>query len=126
MPGPLFTFAAFLGASIQPAGAGLPGAAVALVAVFLPGLLLLLGVLPFWAALRARPAAQAGMRGVNAAVVGLLGAALYAPVWTSAVLRPLDFLLAVAGFLLLMVWRASPLLVVALGAAAGLGVAALG
>jgi chromate transporter len=126
MPGPLFTFAAFLGASIQPAGAGLPGAALALVAVFLPGLLLLLGVLPFWAALRARPAAQAGMRGVNAAVVGLLGAALYAPVWTSAVLRPLDFLLAVAGFLLLMVWRASPLLVVALGAAAGLGMAALG
>jgi len=126
MPGPLFTFAAFLGASIQPAGAGVPAAALALVAVFLPGLLLLLGVLPFWAALRTRPAAQAGMRGINAAVVGLLGAALYAPVWTSAVLRPLDFLLAASGFLLLTVWRASPLWIVVLGATAGLGIAALG
>lgn len=125
MPGPLFTFAAFLGASIQPAGMGLPGAALALVAVFLPSLLLLLGVLPFWAMLRARPAVQAGMRGVNAAVVGLLGAALYAPVWTSAVLGPLDFLVAATGFLLLTVWRASPLLVVALGAIAGTGMAAL-
>jgi chromate transporter len=125
MPGPLFTFAAFLGAILQPAAGGLHGAALALLAVFLPGLLLLLGVLPFWAGLRARPAAQAGMRGVNAAVVGVLGAALYDPVWTSAVLRPIDFLLALAGFLLLTVWRASPLLIVALGAAAGTAVAAL-
>ncbi len=120
VPGPLFTFAAFLGAALQPGPGGLAGAAMPLVAVFLPGLLLLVGVLPFWASLRARPVSQAAIRGVNAAVVGLLGAALYSPVWTSAVLRPLDFLLALSGFLLLTVWRTSPLVVVALGAAAGL------
>jgi chromate transporter len=120
VPGPLFTFAAFLGASLQPGPHGVAGAVLALLAVFLPGMLLLLGALPFWAALRMRPGAQAAMRGVNAAVAGLLGAALYQPVWTGAVFRPLDMLLATAGFLLLTIWRASPLLVVALGAAAGL------
>ena len=120
VPGPLFTVAAYLGATIQ----GPVGAVVALVAIFLPGLLLLMGVLPFWAELRARPRAQAALRGVNAAVVGLLGAALYSPVWTGAVLGPTDLSLAVAGFVLLVVWRAPPVLVVALGALAGLCLAA--
>ncbi|HET9019629.1 MAG TPA: chromate efflux transporter [Acetobacteraceae bacterium] len=115
VPGPLFTFAAYLGA----VAAGVPGAAVALVAIFLPGILALLGVLPFWEDLRAHPRAQAAMRGINAAVVGILGAALYTPVWTSAVLRPADVALALVGFVLLTVWRAPPLVVVALGAAGG-------
>jgi chromate transporter len=119
VPGPLFTFAAYLGAIVEPAPNGLAGAAIALVAIFLPGLLLVYGMLPFWDSLRLRPAAQAAMRGANAAVVGILGAALYSPVWTSAVLSPRDFVLALGGFLLLTVWRAPPLVVVLLLAAAG-------
>ena len=121
MPGPLFTFAAYLGAVMPGAMGGLPGAVLALLAIFLPGMLLLVGVLPFWDALRSRPRAQSAMRGVNAAVVGLLGAALYDPVWTSAIQRPADFALALLGFVLLTVWRAPPLAVVALGAAGGVG-----
>jgi chromate transporter len=118
VPGPLFTFAAYLGAVMAPAPNELAGAAIALVALFLPGLLLVSGMLPFWDALRRRPAAQAAMRGANAAVVGILGAALYSPVWTSAVLGPRDFALALAGFLLLTVWKAPPwIVVVCLGAA---------
>ena len=108
MPGPLFTFAAYLGAVMGPAPSGVAGAAIALVAIFLPGLLLLYGMLPFWDGLRGRPGAQAAMRGANASVVGILGAALYSPVWTGAVLSPLDFLLAVAGFLMLTVWKLPP------------------
>ena len=117
VPGPVFTFAAYLGAIMY----GVPGAVLALVAIFLPGMLLMLGTLPFWDALRVRPAAQAAMRGINAAVVGVLGAALYNPVWTTTVLTPADFALALAGFVLLTVWRAPPLLVVGLGALAGIG-----
>ena len=123
VPGPLFTFAAYLGAIANVAPGGVGGAALALAAIFLPGLLLLMGVLPFWNALSRRASAQAGMRGVNAAVVGLLGAALYDPVWTGAVLRPADFAVALAGFVLLTVWRAPPMLVVVLSAAAGVGLA---
>ncbi|MEI5682660.1 chromate efflux transporter [Mesorhizobium sp. CGMCC 1.15528] len=119
VPGPLFTFAAYLGAVAGPAPNGLTGAAIALVAVFLPGLLLAYGVLPFWDALRLRPAVQSAMRGVNASVLGILGAALYSPVWTSAVLGPRDFALALAGFLLLTVWKAPPWIVVVLMAMAG-------
>lgn len=119
MPGPVFTFAAYLGAVMY----GVPGAVLALLAIFLPGLLLMTGTLPFWDALRGRPAAQAAMRGINAAVVGVLGAALYDPVWTTTVLRPADFALALAGFILLTVWRTPPLLVVGLGALAGIGLA---
>lgn len=118
VPGPLFTFAAYLGAVMEPQPNGIVGAAIALAAVFLPGLLLLIGALPFWDALRLRPAAQAAMRGANAAVVGILGAALYSPVWTSAILAPRDFALALAGFLLLTVWKASPWIVVVVLAAA--------
>jgi chromate transporter len=119
VPGPLFTFAAYLGAVMGPAPNGLLGASIALVALLLPGMLLVYGMLPFWDALRLRPAAQAAMRGANAAVVGILGAALYSPVWTSAVLTPRDFALALAGFLLLTVWKAPPWIVVVLFAAAG-------
>jgi chromate transporter len=126
VPGPLFSFAAYLGAVMEPAPHGLAGAAIALVALFLPGLLLVYGMLPFWDALRSRPAAQAAMRGANAAVVGILGAALYDPVWTSAVLSPHDFALALAGFLLLMVWKAPSWLVVVSLAAAGTALSLLG
>jgi chromate transporter len=120
VPGPLFTFAAYLGAVTGPAPNGLAGAAIALVALAVPGLLLVYGMLPFWDAMRTRPAAQAAMRGTNAAVVGILGAALYNPVWTSAVLTPRDFALALAGFLLLTVWKWPPWSVVALLAVAGI------
>lgn len=119
LPGPLFTFAAYLGAVIQRGPGGVAGAALALVAIFLPGILLLLGTLPFWDALRRRPRAQAAMHGVNAAVVGLLAAALYTPVWTSSVRRPADFALALVGFVLLTVWRVAPLVVVLIGALGG-------
>jgi chromate transporter len=118
VPGPLFTFAAYLGA-IGPAPNGLVGAAIALVALSLPGLLLVYGMLPFWDALRLRPAAQAAMRGTNAAVVGILGAALYNPVWISAVFTPRDFALALTGFVLLTVWKLPPWIVVVLLASTG-------
>ncbi|MGF6232287.1 chromate transporter [Inquilinus ginsengisoli] len=119
VPGPLFTFAAWLGAVMGPAPNGVAGAAIALAAIFLPGLLLLYGALPYWDALRRYPGAQSAMRGANAAVVGILGAALYSPVWTSAVLAPSDFALALAGFLALTVWKAPPWTVVLGLAAAG-------
>lgn len=119
VPGPLFTFAAYLGTVMGPAPNGLAGATIALVAIFLPGLLLVYGTLPFWDALRLHPSAQAAMRGANAAVVGILGAALYSPVWTSAVLTPRDFVLALAGFLLPTVWKIPPWVVVVALAAAG-------
>jgi chromate transporter len=120
VPGPLFTFAAYLGAVTGPPPNGFVGAAIALVALLLPGMLLVYGTLPFWDAMRTRPAAQAAMRGTNAAVVGILGAALYNPVWTSAVLTPRDFALALAGFLLLTVWKLPPWIVVVLLAGAGI------
>ena len=123
VPGPLFTFAAYLGTVAGIAPGGVAGAAVALLAIFIPGILCLMGTLPFWHGLRARPAAQAAMRGTNAAVVGLLGAALYNPVWTSAVKGPADFAVAAAAFVLLVAWRAPPLVVVGLAALAGVGLA---
>jgi chromate transporter len=119
VPGPLFTFAAYLGAVMNLPPNGLAGGAIALVALLLPGMLLVYGMLPFWDAIRTRPAAQAAMRGTNAAVVGILGAALYHPVWTGAVLTPRDFALALAGFLLLTVWKLPPWTVVVLLASAG-------
>ena len=120
VPGPLFTFAAYLGAVMGPSPNGVAGAIIALVALLLPGMLLVYGMLPFWDAMRTRPAAQAAMRGTNAAVVGILGAALYHPVWTSAVATPRDFALALAGFLLLTVWKLPPWIVVVLLAGAGI------
>lgn len=98
---------------------------IALVAIFLPAFLLVVGALPFWAALRRRPKAQAALAGVNAAVVGVLGAALYDPVWTAAVKGPADLALAIAAFALLQFWKLPPWLVVALSALAGFGLARL-
>ena len=123
VPGPLFTFAAYLGAVANPPPHGVPGAVLGallgLAGIFLPGILVLLGTLPFWDALRKKSGAQAMMRGVNAAVVGLLGAALYNPVWTSSVRAPGDFAVALTGFVLLTVWRAPPLAVVIVSAIGG-------
>jgi chromate transporter len=126
VPGPLFTFSAYLGAVAGIPPGGIAGAVIALVAIFVPGILCLMGTLPFWHALRAEPAAQAAMRGTNAAVVGLLGAALYNPVWTSAVQSPVDFAIAATGFVLLVVWSAPPLLVVALSALVGVSLNLMG
>ena len=119
VPGPLFTFAAYLGAVMGPQPNGWAGAALCLVAIFLPSFLLLFGALPFWGKLRRRPAAQAALRGVNAAVVGLLLAALYNPVWTAGILNAGDFALATAAFLLLYMWQTPPWLVVLLCAMGG-------
>jgi len=120
VPGPLFTFSAFLGAVMQPAPHGLVGAAISLLAIFLPGILALLAALPFWETFRRRAKAQAAMAGVNAAVVGLLGAALYSPVWTTSVNGPGDFGVALTGFVLLTMWEAPPLAVVAVSAIGGI------
>jgi chromate transporter len=120
LPGPLFTFGAYLGAAMPSPPNGVAGGLLGLGAIFLPGLFVLVAALPFWGFLRARPAAQAAMRGANAAVVGILGAALYNPLWTSTVLSPTDFVTALAGFVLLVAFRAPPIIVVGLGLAAGL------
>ena len=123
VPGPLFTFAAYLGTVVKPSPHGIAGAVLGLIGIFLPGILILLGTLPFWETFRKRAGAQAVMRGINAAVVGLLGAALYNPVWTSSVKTPGDFGVALVGFVLLTVWRAPPLLVVIVGALGGIALA---
>ncbi|RPI43944.1 MAG: chromate efflux transporter [Hyphomicrobiaceae bacterium] len=112
VPGPLFTFAAYLGAVIG--GWGI--AALCLVAVFLPSFLLVIGALPFWEETRSKASAQSALRGVNAAVVGLLLAALYNPVWTAGITSTKDFALAIAAFLLLYMWQTTPWLVVILSA----------
>jgi chromate transporter len=112
IPGPMFTLAAYLGARLDVIAAPL-GAGVCLVAIFAPGLLLVSGALPWWQNIGAHPAAARALTGVNAAVVGLLAAALYDPVWTSAVIAPADFAIVVVGFVLLAATRASTLLVVA-------------
>jgi len=112
VPGPLLTFSAYLGAVIDPRSGGWPMAALCLIAVFLPSFLLVVGTLPFWQVLRRHAAVQSAMRGVNAAVVGLLLAALYDPVWTGAIHGPGDFALAVAAFALLALAKLPPWLVV--------------
>lgn len=112
VPGPMFTLAAYLGARLPGAEGGIVGASVALGAIFLPGFLLIAGVLPLWGAVAAHPAAARAIAGVNAAVVGLLGAALYDPVWTSAVRGPADVAVAIVGFALLVAWRVSALVAV--------------
>jgi len=119
VPGPLFTFAAYLGAIMTAPPSGWPGAALCLVAIFLPGLLLVLGVLPFWASLGRGALMQASLRGVNAAVVGVLLGALYDPVWTKAIGGPADFALALMAFALLVIWKAPPGLAVLVSAAGG-------
>jgi chromate transporter len=115
VPGPLFTFAAYLGAIMM----GWAGAALCLVAIFLPGLLLVLGVLPFWASLGRGALMRAALRGVNAAVVGVLLGALYDPVWTKGIGGPADFALALVTFALLAIWRTPPWLAVLVSAAGG-------
>ena len=119
VPGPLFTFAAYLGAVVTPGPQGIAGAALGLAGIFLPGILVLLGALPFWDVFRQRVGAQAIMRGVNAAVVGLLGAALYNPLWTSSVKSAGDLAVALLGFVLLTAWRTPPWVIVILGALGG-------
>lgn len=119
VPGPLFTFSGYLGAMLSGSVTGVPGAAVALAGIFLPGFLLLVGVLPFWNSLRRRPHVRAAMRGANAAVVGILIAALYTPVFTTAVTGVATFGLALVCFVLLVAVRLPPWLVVSIGAAGG-------
>jgi len=119
VPGPLFTFAAFLGVLAESGPGGLLGSALALLAVFLPGFLLLLGVLPFWNRISSWPGARAAMRGANAAVVGVLAAALYDPVFTSAITSAASFTLALLCLVLLTAWKTAPWIVVVMAAAGG-------
>jgi chromate transporter len=120
VPGPLFTFAGYLGALADPGPGGLAGAALALLGIFLPGFLILVGVLPFWDALRRRAGAQGFIRGASAAVVGVLAAALYDPVFTTAITDAPSFALAAAAFVLLVAAKAPPWAVVLGGAVAGI------
>lgn len=112
MPGPLFTFAAFLGASMRLEPSGWLGGTICLFAIFAPSFLLVVGALPFWERLRRNQRTQAALAGINAAVVGLLLAALYHPVWTSAMHQPNDFALGLVAFVALMFWKLPPWLVV--------------
>ncbi|HET9149198.1 MAG TPA: chromate efflux transporter [Alphaproteobacteria bacterium] len=118
VPGPLFTFSAYLGTAMGLPPNGWAGGLLCLAAIYLPSFLLVVGALPFWDNLRRRPGVQSALRGINAAVVGLLLAALYNPVWTSAIHGAPDFALGLVAFLLLAFWKTPPWLVVVLGAAA--------
>jgi len=124
VPGPLFTFSAYLGTVMGPAPHGWLGGFICLVAIFLPSPLLLIAALPHWERLRRMPAVQSALRGVNAVVVGILLAALYSPVWTSAIFGPPDFAMLIVAFLALALWRVPPWLVVILGALATASLAA--
>jgi chromate transporter len=126
MPGPLFTFAAFLGAVETSGPNGWIGALVATVSIFASSFLLVGGLMPFWDDLRHRPNVRAALRGVNAAVVGVLLAALFNPIWTGTVHGSADFGFALVGFLLLTVWKLPPWCVVAIGAFVGWDMAAMG
>jgi chromate transporter len=119
VPGPLFTFSAYLGAVMGNEPNGWTGALLALVAIFLPSFLLVVGALPFWDVLRAMPIFQSALKGINAAVVGLLMSALYKPVWTSAIYSSADFGLGLVAFGLLMFWKCPPWFVVVLTAVGG-------
>jgi len=125
IPGPLFTFSAYLGAIAKPAPNGWMGAAIALAAIYLPSFLLLIGILPFWDYLRSLGSFQGALRGINAAVVGILLAALYQPIWTSAIHAPIDFALSLLAFGLLVLWKWPPWLVVLLSALVGAGLSIL-
>jgi chromate transporter len=126
VPGPLFTFAAYLGTVMGPAPNGWLGGALCLVAIFAPSFLLVVGALPFWDDLRRYARMQSALRGINAAVVGLLLAALYDPVWTSAIRGHADFGLALAAFAALMFWKVPPWLVVLASALGGWALALRG
>jgi len=125
VPGPLFTFSAYLGTVMGPAPNGWLGGLICLAAIFLPSFLLLIGVLPFWDTLRRRSGVRSALRGVNAAVVGLFLVALYRPVWTSAILGPADFAIGILAFLMLALWAMPPWLVVIFGAVAATVVAGI-
>ena len=119
VPGPLFTFAAFLGSSMNQAPSGWLGGMICLIAIFAPSFLLVMGVLPFWESLRQNLRTRAALSGINAAVVGLLLAALYQPVWTSAIIEAKDFGLALVALIALMFWKFPAWLVVIGCGAAG-------
>lgn len=119
VPGPLFTFAAYLGAIREPSPSGVTGATIATVGIFLPSFFMIWAALPFWSTLRSRHQFRAALAGINAGVVGILAAALYTPVWTSAILRPADFALALACFGLLLAWKVPPWVVVITGTIGG-------
>jgi chromate transporter len=125
VPGPLLTFSSYLGTVMEPEPNGFVGATLALGAIFLPSFLLIAGGMPIWALLRSRPAFQSALRGINAAVVGLLVAALYNPVWTSGILDAEDFAIAITAFGLLAFWKLPPWVVVVFAAVAAEAVAAL-
>jgi chromate transporter len=125
VPGPLFTFSAYLGAVSKPAPNGWVGALIALIAIFLPSFLFVIGILPFWNRLRSIQAFQAALRGINAAVVGILLAALYQPIWTSAIHAPVDFALGLFAFGLLVIWKVPPWIVVLFSALIGAGLSLL-
>jgi chromate transporter len=124
VPGPLFTFSAYVGATVAPAGGAAAWSGVALVCMFLPGLLIALAGIPVWTWIGGRPAARGALAGVNAAVVGLLGAALYDPIWMSAIGGGRDLAIALVGFVLLERWRLPPIVVVVLSVAGAVLVAA--
>jgi chromate transporter len=126
VPGPLFTFAAYLGTAMRPAPNGWLGGLLCLFAIFLPSFLLLTGMLPFWDDVRKRSAVQSALQGVNAAVVGLLLAALYTPLFSAAINGPTDFIIAILAVLLLAFWKVPPWLVVGLGALGTAGIAQFG
>lgn len=115
VPGPLFTFASYLGAI----NGGILGAVIATLAIFLPAYLLVIGTLPFWNVLRSNPNIQGALTGINAAVVGILLAAFYNPIWTSAIITPADFALAAILFILLVFWKLPPWVIVIAGAIGG-------
>ncbi|PAQ14068.1 ChrA protein [Bacillaceae bacterium SAOS 7] len=115
VPGPLFTFAAYIGAVMN----GWLGGLVATVAIFLPAFLLILGTLPFWDSLRRNPKIKGALMGVNAAVVGILISAFYEPIWTSSILAPIDFAFAAILFSMLVYWKLSPWIIVVTGAIGG-------
>jgi chromate transporter len=115
VPGPLFTFAAYIGAVIN----GWKGGLIATIAIFLPAFLLILGTLPFWDQLRRNPKVKGALIGVNAAVVGILISAFYDPIWTSAILKPVDFAFSAVLFSMLVYWKLPPWIVVVIGAFGG-------
>lgn len=119
VPGPLFTFAAFLGAAMTSPPTAWLGGLICLAAIFIPSFLLIAGALPFWQQLRANARMQAALMGINAGVVGLLLAALYDPVWTSAIVGPKEFAMALVALIALMAWKLPPWLVVLASAAIG-------
>ncbi|AJS58103.1 chromate transporter [Paenibacillus sp. IHBB 10380] len=116
VPGPLFTFASYLGAMLG----GISGAIIATISIFLPAFLLVVGMLPFWNVLRNSPRIQGALVGINAAVVGILLAALYDPLWTTAILEPMDFALAILLYIMLVFWKLPPWVIVLTGAAGGM------